>query len=139
VSGRIARLCWGAWHAVLIFATVGLLAVIVYAAMGSPPEGPSAWPYLFTGLLILSFMALTLVSVVDAVLWATASGWTWWRRLALIPGVLVGGTIIFAIVLWVSDSTHHIVSSIGLLLCASSVLAAHVLNRHAVRRFRMTR
>lgn len=136
MSGRIARLCWGVWHALLIFSTLGLLSVIGYAAIGSPPEGPSAWPYIFTGLLILSFMLLTVVTLADAVLWATAARWTWLRRLALIPAVLLGGMLVFSLVLWVVDSKNQTVSSIGLLLFALAVLVTHGLNRYAVRRFR---
>ena len=136
MSGRIARLCWGVWHALLIFSTLGLLSVIGYAAIGSPPEGPSAWPYIFTGLLILSFMVLTVVTLADAVLWATAARWTWLRRLALIPAVLLGGMLVFSLVLWVVDSKNQTVSSIGLLLFALAVLVTHGLNRYAVRRFR---
>jgi hypothetical protein len=138
MSGRIARLAWGVWHALLIFATLGLLSVIGYAAIGSPPEGPSAWPYIFTGLLILSFMVLAVLSLVDAVLWATAARWTWLRRLVLIPAVLVGGMLVFSLALWVSDSKNQIVSSIGLLFFALAVLVAHGLNRYAVHRFRAT-
>ena len=130
------RLCWGVWHALLIFSTLGLLSVIGYAAIGSPPEGPSAWPYIFTGLLILSFMVLTVVTLADAVLWATAARWTWLRRLALIPAVLLGGMLVFSLVLWVVDSKSPTVSSIGLLLFALAVLVTHGLNRYAVRRFR---
>lgn len=136
MSGRIARLCWGVWHALLIFSTLGLLSVIGYAAIGSPPEGPSAWPYIFTGLLILSFMLLTVVTLADAMLWATAARWTWLRRLALIPAVLLGGMLVFSLVLWVVDSKNQTVSSIGLLLFALAVLVTHGLNRYAVRRFR---
>jgi hypothetical protein len=139
MSGRVARLCWALWHALLLFATVGLLATIVYIAAGAPPREPSAWPILFTGLLIWCLLVLIVISAVDAVLWATAQRWTWGRRLALVPAVLLGGTLLFALALWTTDSSNEAVAWIGLSLFTSCVLGAHLLNRYAVRRFRTAR
>jgi hypothetical protein len=84
-------------------------------------------------------MVLAVVSLVDAVLWASAMRWTWLRRLALIPAVLLGGMLLFSLVLWVIDSKNPTVSSVGLVLFALVVIVAHALNRHAVRRFRTPR
>ena len=127
---------WVIWRTVLLLNTLGLLAVAAYAAQASSEDGPGAMPFLMAGLLVVCLIGLTLVSGVNAVLWASAAGWPWPRRLALVLVVLLSSVVVFACVLYASDSNQQTPSWLGLMLFVAAIVGAHMLNSHAVRRYR---
>ena len=135
-----ARAAWAAWKALLVVDVLGLLAVAVYAALASPDDGPGATPLLMAGLLSLCVIVLALVSAVNAVLWAGAVGWSWWRRLVLIALALVGAALVFVAAAYASDPGESSrVRWGGLMLFVLSALGAYVFNAHAIRRYRSGR
>ena len=128
------------WHALLVLATLGLLAVAVYAAQDSPEDGPSATPFLMVGLLSLCLLALALISAVDAALWARATRlrWVWWLALVLL--VLTSVPVLFVLVAHASDPNQTVLSRrTALVAYVVAVIAAYVLNRKALARWRLGR
>jgi hypothetical protein len=132
----VAHAAWVIWRTVLLVNTLGLLAVAAYAAQASSDDAPGAMPLLMAGLLSMCVIGLTVVSGVNAVLWASAARWPWPRRLALVPVVLLLGVLVFALALYGSDFNRPARRWIGLLLFVAAILGAHLLNSHAVRRYR---
>ncbi len=123
-----------------MLATLGLLAVAVYAALDSPADGPSATPFLMVGLLSLCLLLLGLISVVDAALWASAARLRWWWRAALVLLVLACIPVLFALVAHAGDPDQGALSRrTALLAYVVAVLAAYVLNRQALLGWRRRR
>jgi hypothetical protein len=132
-----ARAAWAVWNTLLVVDVLGLLAVAVYAALASPDDGPGATPLLMAGLLSLCVIVLALVSAVNAVLWASAVGWSWWRRLVLVVLALVGAALVFVAAAHASDPGESSgVRWSGLMLFVLLALGAYFFNAHAVRRYR---
>lgn len=136
-AGKAGRLAWAVWRALLWLATLGLLGVALYAASASSADGPSATPLLMAGLFSLCLMALTLISAIDVLLWASAAGVRWWWRPALVIAVLAGAVLMFELLSVASDPGESVATRrVMLSVYALSVLAALALNRTAVARYR---
>ena len=128
------------WNALLVAATAGLLAVAVYAAQDSTADGPSATPFLMVGVLSLCVLALALISIVDALLWAGAARLRWWWRVGLVLLVLASAPALFVLVAHAGDPNQTPLSRrTALLAYVVAVVAAHMLNRVALVRWRRSR
>lgn len=139
LGSRLTRAAWRVWQAALVVNTTIMLTVAVYAGMTSPDDGPSATPFLMAGLLSLGVFALAGMSAVNALLWGSATQASWWRRIALVLAAFAGAVLILQCAIYASDHHYPTTRRVCLVLFPVSVLAAHLLNRAAVRVYRRRR
>jgi hypothetical protein len=87
------------------------------------------------GLLFLCLMLMALISVVNAVLWGTATASPWRYRVVLVGLAVITCALIFQLALYASDPAQSTMRLVGLVLFPLSVVGCYALNQRALRRY----